>query len=62
MSNKAWNLIFKELKISNHNFNESPLYISSKEIKEITKIFTKTADREVRIICKQDSREERPEI
>lgn len=62
MSNKAWNLIFNELKITNHNFDKSPFYISSKEIKEITKIFTKTADREVRIICKQDSREARPEI
>jgi len=62
MSNKAWNLIFNTLDLKNHNFALSPYYINSKQIKEITKVFTDTSDREVRILCKQDTRETRPQV
>ena len=50
MSNKAWNLIFNTLDLKNHNFALSAYYINSKQIKEITKVFTDTSDREVRIL------------
>jgi hypothetical protein len=34
----------------------------AEQIKQATKHFTKTNEREVRILCKQDSREDRPEV
>ncbi len=61
MKNEAWDLIFKEYKILDHNF-VSPYIITAQEIKEATKKFQKTNQREVRILCKQDTREKRPDI
>lgn len=57
-----WEVIFDRYKLHNHNFDESPFFITAEEIKEATKNFSRTSEREVRILCKQDSREERPRI
>lgn len=61
-SSKAWAKIFKDLHIENHDFNREPFYISSKQIKECTSGFSETGEREVRLLCKQDSRKDRPQI
>ncbi len=61
-SNKSWETIFKKYKISEHNFDKNPYIITSKEIKEATKYFKNTSEKEVRLLCKQDSRENRPQI
>ncbi|WP_395939594.1 type II restriction enzyme [Anabaena sp. FACHB-1237] len=46
---KDWKAIFEKYKIYNHDFTQ-PYFINAKDIKE------------VRIICKQDTRESRPDI
>jgi hypothetical protein len=62
MKNHSWKAIFDAYKIQKHNFNKEPFVISAEQIKQATKHFTKTNEREVRILCKQDSRENRPDV
>ena len=62
MNNKSWNTIFDKYEIDKHNFDVEPYIIDTNQIKQATRQFTKTTEREVRILCKQDSREDRPEI
>lgn len=54
-----WNQIFEKHNISNHDF-KFPYYITSKEIKEVSKQFSRTSDVEPRILCSQTTRERRP--
>jgi hypothetical protein len=58
----SWKAIFDKLKISKHNFNNEPYYLSAKDIKRATKSFSKTNQREVRILCYQTTKESRPQI
>lgn len=62
MSNKdiAWQAIFEKFNLEDHNFDASPFPISAQQIKEATGHFKQTSQREVRLICKQDQREDRP--
>jgi len=62
MNNNSWNAIFEKYEINKHNFDVEPYIIDANQIKQATRQFTKTTEREVRILCKQDSREDRPEI
>ena len=62
MNSEPWNAIFNTHKIQKHCFDEKPFIISAEMIKRATKHFEKTNEREVRILCKQDSREDRPQI
>ena len=62
MNHKPWNLIFDKYKIHKHNFDIEPFIITATQIKESTKHFTKTNEREVQVICKQDRREDRPNV
>jgi hypothetical protein len=57
--NTAWNQIFYDYKIYEHDFNLSPFTITSKQINKSTKNLISS---EARIVCKLDSREDRPEI
>jgi hypothetical protein len=59
---RAWAKIFETYKLNQHKFNKSPVIITAEQIKEATKHFTTTTEREVRILCKQDTREDRPTI
>ncbi len=59
---RAWGKIFEAYNLHDHDFDASPLSISNKQIKEATKGFASTAEREMRILCKQDTRESRPRI
>lgn len=61
-SDNSWHKIFKDYNIDRHDFSVSPFVINSKQIKESCQNFTKTNEKEVRILCKQDSREDRPQI
>lgn len=61
-SNASWAKIFKDYKILMHNFNKSPFYISADDIKKSCQDFKKVAEKEVRILCKQDTREDRPQV
>ena len=62
VSNESWKKIFDYYKISNHNFDTKPYELSATQIKESCQKFKKTAEKEVRLLCKQDTREERPNV
>ncbi len=62
MNDNSWKVIFDKYGISKHNFNNEPFYISAEQIKAAVSHFSKTNEKEVRILCKQDSREDRPKI
>jgi len=61
MNSEPWEAIFEKYKILNHNFS-TPFYITAEQIKQETSQFQMTNQREVRVLCKQDSREDRPKI
>lgn len=61
-NNRSWQKIFNDYKILDHDFNESPFLLSATQIKKACQKFKKTGEKEVRILCKQDSRENRPDI
>ena len=62
MKKEPWEAIFDKYKIHKHNFNKTPFIINAEQIKKATAHFTHTNEREVRILCKQDYREKRPDI
>jgi len=56
-----WKKIFKDYKINSYNFDKAPFNITARQIKDACQDFTETGEKEVRILCKQDSREDRPQ-
>ena len=62
VNSRSWDKIFDDHKILKHDFNEQGFLLTAKMIKESCQNFTKTTEKEVRILCKQDSREEQPSI
>ena len=61
-NNKSWEKIFSDYKILEHDFDKSPFPLSATQIKRACQKFKETGEKEVRILCKQDSRESRPDI
>ena len=61
-SDKSWRKICKDHNILNHDFSKSPFVLTNEQIKRSCQEFKKTSEKEVRILCKQDSRENRPII
>src|SRR3972149_11424345 len=59
---KSWKKIFDDYKILEHDLAKSPFPLSATQIKRACQRFKETGEKEVRILCKQDSREDRPEI
>lgn len=63
MSNsKSWSKIFNDIGGNEHDFYAGPLKVSAEQIKISCQEFKKTNEKEVRILCKQDTREDRPDI
>jgi len=62
MNHEPWQSIFNTFKISKHDFDISPYIITAEQIKSATSHFKTTNEREVRVLCKQDSREDRPSV
>jgi len=62
MNHKPWLSIFDKYGIHKHDFDGSPFIITAEQIKVATAHFKTTTEREVRVLCKQDSRENRPEV
>ena len=56
----SWDAIFEMYDIAEHDFGAGPFHISAAQIKIACQDFEKTAEKEVRILCKQDTRESRP--
>ena len=61
-SNKAWNKIFRDYGINNHDFDKGPFELTATQIKRSCQTFTETVDKEPRILCKQDTRFDRPDV
>lgn len=61
-SDKSWNKIFEYMGMEKHDFDKSPFELKADDIKKACQEFTKTAEKEVRILCKQDQRNSRPQI
>ena len=59
---EAWEAIFQQHNIFSHDFDSNPFEITAKQIKEATSHFSRTGQREVRILCKQDTRNSRPAV
>lgn len=63
VSDISWDAIFSETGADLHNFEtDGPFPVNAKRIKEICQRFTKTNQKEVRILCTQTTRESRPSI
>lgn len=62
MRDKSWAKIFKDYNIHKHDFDKTPFYITAEQIKRACQNFKETGEKEVRILCKQDYREERPQV
>ena len=61
-NNKSWEKIFKDYNVLEHDFEKAPFELTAGEIKTACQDFKGTAEKEVRILCKQDTRESRPNI
>lgn len=61
-SNKAWNKIFRDYNIDKHDFDKGPFLLSANQIKTSCQNFKRTGDKEPRILCKQDTRSDRPDV
>ena len=61
-SSKSWKKIFDDYHIHQHIFGKKPFYISAAQIKRACQDFKKTGEKEVRILCTQTKREDRPDI
>ena len=61
-NSNSWDKIFKDYDILFHDFSKSPFELSAEQIKRSCQNFKRTAEKEVRILCKQDSREDRPNV
>ena len=58
----SWKAIFDYKNIYSHNFDNGPYILIAKDIKDACQNFKETSQKEVRILCKQDSREDRPNV
>ncbi|MCZ0932646.1 MAG: hypothetical protein OXJ52_05800 [Oligoflexia bacterium] len=61
-SSKSWQKIFDDYNIHQYAFEKGPFYISANQIKTACQNFKKTGEKEVRILCTQTKREDRPDI
>lgn len=58
----AWETIFKACEIDRHDFKERPFRIKGSVIKHACRHFIKAGEKEVGNLCKQYSRESRPQV
>lgn len=61
-NNDSWSKIFADYKILSHDFNLAPYSLSGNQIKRACQDFTEVNQKEVRVLCKQDTRADRPKI
>lgn len=61
-NDKSWLKIYNDLGMGEHDFDLAPFPLSAAQIKVCCQDFKQTNEKEVRILCKQDSRESRPKI
>ncbi len=59
---RSWKKIFDDYDVASHDFSKTPFLISAAQIKKSVQKFKTTGEKEVRILCKQDTREDRPDV
>ncbi len=59
---ESWDRIFEACSLSDHDFQKKPFLLASSVIKEACHDFRKTGQKEPRILCKYDSRENVPSV
>ena len=59
---EPWAAIFDKYGGNSHDFDTGPFAISAQQIKDATQHFPKTTQREVRTLCYQAQRKDRPEV
>lgn len=62
VNNESWLKIFNDYKILENDFDESPIELSAQQIKTACQDFKDVNQKEVRVLCKQDTRRDRPQI
>ena len=58
----SWDKIFEMSGMAEHDFDSAPFVLTAQQIKIACQDFKRTAEKEVRILCKQDTREARPRV
>lgn len=61
-SNTSWERIFQYTGMDNYDFDNGPFVLTADDIKAACRNYTKTVEKEPRLLCKQDTREDRPQI
>jgi hypothetical protein len=61
-NNDSWQKIFDDLKVLEHDFKNAPFLLSAKQINTSCQDFKKPSQKEARILCKHDTREDRPNL
>lgn len=61
-SSISWQKIFIESGMAKHDFDNAPFVLGASQIKRSCQDFKGTTEKEVRILCKQDTREDRPQV
>jgi hypothetical protein len=62
MSEQAWQAIFEAYKLDKYDFDAQPFTLTADMIKQATRDFSATSEREPRLLCKQDQRQDRPAL
>ena len=58
----SWDAIFDHFDIHRHDFNAEPFVITARQIGVACQHFPRPGQKEARILCKQDNREDRPRV
>lgn len=61
-NSRSWKKIFDDYQILEHDFDREPFLLSATQIKRSCQKFKETSEKEVRILCKQDTRDDRPSV
>jgi hypothetical protein len=61
-SSSSWKKICDDYDVLSHDFGSSPFLITAAQIKKSVQRFKTTGEKEVRVLCKQDTRESRPQV
>ena len=61
-SDTSWKKIYNDTKMAEHDFTQKPFVLSAEQIKRSCQEFKRTTEKEVRILCKQDTRSDRPQV
>jgi|GEM_PF-1894186 len=61
-NSNSWKKICVDTGVLKHDFSKGPFLLNNAQIKKACHDFKETGEKEVRILCKQDTREQRPLI